>query len=396
MIRSLLIQKIASTEKKLLAPKLFYFAIAGTISSLGPFFGLYYQQIGIPSPQIGILTGLPSLITLIGAPLWTGVADYTRRHRRTLLFTLACSLVSLWLVMQGGSFLALLPTVSLYALFLAPAQPLTDNAVLRLLGERKHEFGKQRILGSFAAGIAGPLVSTLVDRTGIRAAFFCGMVFLGLGLGVASRMEMDPPEGDSAANAETISYWKGLRVLLVDPRLAFFLLIVLLGMTARSTSFIYLYMHMSALGAPKSILGLTMTALMIGELPFLFYSDKLLKRLGTRGLMVASLVATTIMLFTFAWMRSPWLGISIHLIHGISYSGMWMAGVAYANRLAPPGLGATAQGLFNAVFNGLGFFGGSLFGGLMYDRYGGANLYFWSGILALLALVLFLLNRSNK
>lgn len=396
MIRSFISRMSASVDRKLLAPKLFYFAIAGTISSLGPFFGLYYQQLGIPSPQIGILTGLPSLITLFSAPLWTGAADYTHRHRRILLFTLVCSLISVWLVMQGNSFVALIPSVSLYAFFLAPAQPLTDNAVLRLLGERKHEFGKQRILGSFAAGIAGPLVSTLVDRTGIRAAFYCAMAFLGSGVGIASRMEMDQPDENPAMHAEPISYWKGLKVLLVDPRLAFFLLIVLLGMTARSTSFIYLYMHMTALGAPKSILGLTMTVLMIGELPFLFYSDKLLKHWGPRGLMIASLVSSAVMLFTFAWMRSPWLGIAIHLIHGLSYSGMWMAGVAFANHLAPPGLGATAQGVFNAVFNGLGFFGGSFFGGLLYDRYGGANLFFWSGALAVFALVLFLLNQMNS
>jgi PPP family 3-phenylpropionic acid transporter len=382
-------------DKKLLAPKLFYFAISGTISSVAPFFGLYYQQLGIPSSQIGILTGLPSLITLFGAPLWTGVADYTHRHKRTLIFTLVCSLVSLWLIMQGVSFLALIPVVSLYAFFLAPAQPLTDNAVLDLLGERKHEFGKQRIGGSFAAGIAGPLVSILADRIGLRAAFYCGMAFLASGLGIATRMDMDPPERDLVEQGETISYWKGLKVLLADPRLLFFLLIVLLGMTARAPSFIYLYMHMSALGASKSILGLTMTVLMIGELPFLLYSDRLLNRLGTNGLMVASLASTTIMLFTFAWMRSPWLGIAIHLIHGISYSGMWMAGVAYANRLAPPGLGATAQGVFNAIFNGLGFFFGCIFGGLLYDRYGGGNLFLYSAILALFALVLFLSYRRK-
>jgi PPP family 3-phenylpropionic acid transporter len=384
-------------DKKLLAPKLFYFAIAGTISSLGPFFGLYYQQLGIPSFQIGILTGLPSLITLFGAPMWTGVADYTHRHKRTLLLTLVCSLISLWLVLQGHSFLALIPVVSLYAFFLAPAQPLTDNAVLGMLGEqRKHEFGKQRVLGSLAAGIAGPLVSTLTGWLGLRAAFYCAMAFLASGLGFASRMEMDPPDNDPSQHTETVAYWKGLKILLLDPRLAFFLLIVLLGMTARSTSFIYLYMHMTDLGAPKSILGFTMVALMIGELPFLFFSDRFLKRLGTRGLMIASLVSTMILLFTFAWMRSPWLGIAIHLIHGISYSGMWVAGVAYANHLAPPGLGATAQGVFNAIFNGLGFFFGSFLGGLMYDRLGGANLFFWSGILALFALILFIVNPWKK
>lgn len=386
--------KSINLDRKLLAPKLFYFAIAGTISSLGPIYGLYYQNLGIPSPQIGILVGLPSFITLFGAPLWTGVADYTYKHKFVLLLTLVCSLVSLWLILQGTSFWALIPTVSLYAFFLAPAQPLTDNAVLHLLGKRKHEFGRQRILGSFAAGIAGPLVSFLVDRTGLRAAFYCGMAFLGSGVGIAYRMDMGTAE-EINTQTKSSSYWKDLNVLLRDPRLAFFLLIVLLGMTARSTSMIYLYMHMSALGAPKSILGLTMTALMIGELPFLYFSDRLLKLWGSRGLMIASLISSTVMLFTFFWMQSAWPGIAIYLIHGISYSGMWVAGVAYMNHLAPPGLGATAQGLFTSVLNGLGFLGGSLFGGLMYDRYGGSNLFFWSGILALFALVLFLLFRRK-
>jgi PPP family 3-phenylpropionic acid transporter len=396
MIRPFILQKYASIEKKLLAPKLFYFAIAGAITSVGPFFALFFQQLGIPSPQIGILAGVPSLITLFGASLWTGAADFTHRHKRILLITLVGSVISLWLVLQGAVFWVLLPLVCLYSFFLAPAQPLADNAVLHLLGSnRKHEFGRQRILGSFAAGIAGPLVSILVSWTGIRAAFYCAMAFLGLGAGFASRMEMDLPEETTADPGKSTSYWNSLKILVRDPRLAFFLLIVMLGMTARSASIIYIYVHMSAIGAPKAILGLTMAVLTVGEVPFLFYSDRLLKRWGTRGVMVASLLCSSIMLFTFAWMRSPWLGIAVYLLHGVSYSGMWLAGVAFVSRLAPPGLGATAQGLFNAVFNGLAFFGGSIFGGLLYDRYGGAKLFFWCGLLALLALFLFLLNRSK-
>lgn len=393
----MLSQKLASIDRKLLAPKLFYLAIAGVYTAVGPFFGLFYQQLGIPSPQIGILSGLPSIITLLGAALWTGAADFTHRHKRILLVTLIGAVISLWLVLHGTIFWALLPVVCLFSFFLAPAYPLADNAVLHQLGsERKNEFGRQRILGSFAAGMTGPLVSTLVDRTGIRSAFYCAIAFLGLGTGFATRMKMDHPEETPAVPGESISYWNGLKLLIRDRRLAFFLLIVLLGMTARSTSMIYLYMHMNAMGAPKSILGLTMTVLTIGEVPFLFYSDRLLKRWGTRGLMIASLACTTIMLFTFAWMRTPWLGIAIHLLHGVSYSGMWMAGVSFANRLAPPGLSATSQGLFNAVFNGLGFFGGSIFGGLLYDRYGGGRLFFWAAILACAALVLFVLNKWNQ
>jgi len=42
----------------------------------------------------------------------------------------------------------------------------------------------------------------------------------------------------------------------------------------------------------------------------------------------------------------------------------------------------------------LAFFGGSIFGGLLYDRYGGGQLFFWAAILACIALLLFLfINR---
>jgi MFS transporter, PPP family, 3-phenylpropionic acid transporter len=383
-------------SKKLIAPKGFYFAIAGAITSVGPFFALFYQQLGIPSSQIGILTGLPSLITLFGAALWTGLADFTHRHKSILLITLIGSAISLWLVLQGAGFWALLPIVGLYSFFLAPAQPLVDNAVLHLLGdEHKHKFGRQRISGSFAAGITGPLVSILVSWTGIGAAFYCAMAYLGLGTGFASLINMEMPAENPTVKQKTSSFWDGLGILIWDPRLAFFLLIVMLGMTARSTSIIYIYVYMSAIGAPKAILGLTMAVLTIGEVPFLFYSDRLLKRWGPRGVMIASLLCSTIMLFTFAWMRTPWLGIAVYLLHGVSYSGMWLAGVSFVNHLAPPGLGATAQGLFNAVFSGLAFFGGSIFGGLLYDRYGGGRLFFWAAILACAALGLFLLNQVN-
>ena len=117
-------RKLATLDRPLLAPKLFYFTIAGASTAIGPFFALFYQSLGIPSPQIGILAGLPSLIILFGAALWTGLADYTLRHKPILLIALIGSAICLWLVLHGSGFWALLPVVCLYYFFLAPVQPL--------------------------------------------------------------------------------------------------------------------------------------------------------------------------------------------------------------------------------------------------------------------------------
>ena len=57
---------------------------------LMPYVALYYQSIGLTGAQIGLLTGLAPLITLVGAPIWTGIADATHHYKLVLnLSTLA-------------------------------------------------------------------------------------------------------------------------------------------------------------------------------------------------------------------------------------------------------------------------------------------------------------------
>ena len=88
----------------------------------------------------------------------------------------------------------------------------------------------------------------------------------------------------------------------------------------------------------------------------------------------------------------------IQLLHGLSFSTMWVAGVSYANDIAPKGMGATAQGLFSGVQLGLaGTFGG-LIGGFLYENLGAVMMFRWVGMIGFVALILFLMVEmvSNK
>jgi hypothetical protein len=42
---------------------------------------------------VALLAGMSPLITLVGAPLWTGIADTTRRHRLVMSLTIAVAVV---------------------------------------------------------------------------------------------------------------------------------------------------------------------------------------------------------------------------------------------------------------------------------------------------------------
>jgi predicted MFS family arabinose efflux permease len=55
-----------------------------------------------------------------------------------------------------------------------------------------------------------------------------------------------------------------------------------------------------------------------------------------------------------------------------------MPSVSQAHKLAPPGMGATAQGLLEGVHWGLGMSAGSLVGGVMYNQLGAVNTFYIS------------------
>ena len=69
-------------------PKAAYFFYYAATASLLPFIALYYAQVGLSASQIGLLSGILPLVTLVSAPLWGGFADATRRHHVLLLFAI--------------------------------------------------------------------------------------------------------------------------------------------------------------------------------------------------------------------------------------------------------------------------------------------------------------------
>jgi predicted MFS family arabinose efflux permease len=84
------------------------------------------------------------------------------------------------------------------------------------------------------------------------------------------------------------------------------------------------------------------------------------------------------------------------LLHGLTFSALWVAGVSYANEVAPKDLGATAQGLFTGMTMGLGSAGGALLGGLLYDSLGPTAMFRVAASCVLVGLLFFAVAGREK
>ncbi|GAB4433142.1 MAG: MFS transporter [Anaerolineae bacterium] len=364
-------------------PKLFYFFIFVALAGILPYLTLYYEELGLSGRQIGILVGLPPLVGLFSAPLFGAIADATGRHKQLLVLIVAGMAASVLAWSLVTSFAGLAVVVFVYALFFAPTVPLVDKTVLDLLSNDSGKYGRVRLWGSVGWGLGAPLAGFIIGKTNLHIGFYLCFVFLLALVWVSVQMPVAPVS--LAGN-----YWRELRVLVGSMRWVVFMLVVFVAGAALSVIHNYLFLYLNQLGASETWMGLSLTLATVSEFAAFYFSAQMLARWGTRGLLTAALLFLAVRLLGYAATSSAAVVIALQLLHGPTFGALWVGGVTHADRLAPVGMGATAQGIFTGVTMGLGAAFGAFVGGLLYQNLGLVAMYQWAGLSVLAALILFI------
>lgn len=361
--------------------KTFYFLFFAAAASLLPFLVLYYEQLGLTGRQIGLLAAIPPLVTMIAASLWSGLADATQQHHRLLALAIIGAIFFALAISFAVSFWLLAVLVVLFAFFTAPIMPLIDNSAMECLGERKNQYGKLRLWGAIGWGVSAPFVGLLVERFGLGWSFYGYVAFMFAGLLIVFGL---PISHASIGQA----FWRGFGMLMGNRRWLFFLVIIFIAGIGSSLTHNYLFLYMDQLGAGTTVMGLALTVATLSELVVYAFSDKMLDRWGTRKMLASSIVAMLVRMLAYSVVMLPWIVLIIQLLHGLTFSARWVAGVAYANKIAPPGMGATAQGIFSSVSMGLAAAVGAFIGGWLYESVGPFLMYRYAAFGIIVALLL--------
>lgn len=379
-------------DRALFPPKAFYFTFYAATSSLIPFLALYYRESGLSGAQIGLLASISPIVTWLAAPFWGAIADSTQRHRAVLTLTIIGAMSTMVLLSFANSLLWFLPIIVGYAFFSAPIMPLVDNSVMTILGERRELYGRQRIWGAIGWGVCAAITGVLVERFGLSVAFYLFVFWYLVLLYVSTRLPVSP-----VTTSREHSFWQGVRILMRNRPLMTFLITVLFASIGSGIVHNYVFLYLADLGASETLMGLSQTAATFSELPVFFFSAILLRKIGARGLLLLSLLAYIVRLTAYTLMPPVWLVLPINLLHGLTFSALWVAGVSYVNSVAPKGMSATAQGLFAGVTMGLGSACGALLGGLLFDTMGARVMFLTAASFTFVGLVFFLtVGRANS
>ncbi|MFL5801065.1 MAG: MFS transporter [Roseiflexaceae bacterium] len=368
--------------------KIFYFCFFSALGGYIYFLSLYYKQIGLDDRQIGLLIGLPPLITLIGAPLWGQVHDRLSGRRWLLPAACLATLPLVLLISQARGFVPIVLLTLVYAFIAAPIAPLGDHLTLMLLGDQRQRYGEQRIWGAIGFGLSAWATGALSERYGLWWIF---VVYMG-GMALCALAAFNLGGVATAASAEPSG--AGLSILVRRRVWQLFLLSMLLVGASMSAFNSFFPLFLQRLGGGEALFGFSIAIATLSELPIFFFSARLLRRLGAGGVLVLALSIYILrwVLYSVAW--TPELAVAIQALHGLSFSALWVAGVSYAERQAPLGLGATAQGVFSGTLYGLSAIG-SVVGGLIYAAAGPVVLFRVAALATVLALLAFLGARRS-
>ena len=362
--------------------KAVYFFYFGAGAALMPVLTLYYEHVGLTGSQVGMLAALWPAGSVIGAATWGAIADATGRHKQIMIATIAGSVVAAQFFRLGTGFWALMPTALIFALIASPIMPLVDNAVMESLDSKRHRYGRIRLWGAIGWGISAPLVGLLIDRSTLQIVFpiYGGMMIVTL---LAALLL--PVRGiRGGVNVRT-----GFRAMAGDSRWIVFLVIVLVRGTGGAFTHHYLFIYMNAIGGGGLLRGLALATATVSELVAFALADRIVRRLGSRRLLLVSLVVTSVRLFLYSIIGIPELVLLPQLLHGVTFSLFLVAGVTYAQEIAAPGMGATAQSVFTSTNMGLGGIVGALLGGLLYQALGIRPMFLVASFITLAAGALF-------
>jgi len=175
--------------------------------------------------------------------------------------------------------------------------------------------------------------------------------------------------------------------LLRDGRWARFLISAMLIGCSAALMHGFFSLYMEDLGAGGEQIGLAYTVASLSELPVMALSVFALRRWGARSLMMAAGFVYAIRMLLYWAAPTPEWALAIQLLHGLCFASLWTAGVVEAQRLAPPGLEATAQSLFGMAVFGVAVALANAVGGVIYRDYGYGALFAAAALVAALGAV---------
>lgn len=337
---------------------MFFSAIGASI----PYVPVFFRSIGLGIEAIGLLSALSAGVGLAAAPAWGAIADRLGALRGAIVVAgLWAAAAAGWLALARDP-LSVTAAIVVLGIGLAGIGPMLDARTVELLGADRDRYGRSRAWGSIAFIASALVVGAIIDRSTPVGLFVVYVPALAL-TSIAVYALMGAPHSLRGAGLQVTL--ADLGQLVRDRAIGLFLIGAVLVWTALSAVNTFFSIHVVDVGGAAQTVGVAWALGAIIEVPIMWAYPAIATRVGTERLLVLAAFVWAVRAAGFALFPDPAALAAISLLGGIAFALFYVGTVTYVARHAPPGLRATAQGIFTGSAMGIGMVLGSMIAGFV-------------------------------
>jgi MFS transporter, PPP family, 3-phenylpropionic acid transporter len=345
---------------------------------------VYFQSLGVDLAAIGLLAAVPSVISIVAAPIWGLVADRLGDMRPPYLagavIAAACGLT---LLLQPSMPWLLLAVVGL-AVGASGLGAMLDARTVQRLWPDRERFGQARAFGSIAFMACTILVGGAITGASVRLIWIVyAVAFVAAGVaayGLLGRQAGGPRVAGVGPRA-------GLR-LLRDPGLGLFFAGSTLAWMASAGALTLFSLRVVDLGGTTADVGMGWAVNAALEVPLMLAFQRISRRVRVEPLIVVGLFVFALRSALWAAAGSPLAFVLAAATSGAGYALVYVGTTAFVAGRVPAQLQATAQALFSSTSYAIGSIGGAVLAGQVARAAGLGAVYPAAAVLSLIAAVL--------
>jgi PPP family 3-phenylpropionic acid transporter len=346
--------------------RILYFLAFSCTAAWQPIFADYLNAKGITGFRMGLILAITPLLMFIVQPFYGMLADRYGYKKCLLLSSLLAS-VSFTLYLFDGGFIFLMMVTIAMSVFYNSTQPLLDSLALTFINRNQSfSYGSLRIAGAAGWAFTGIIVGYFIDKVSTQVIFMSSAISMLLTFAFAFFLHLDK---EKSTATEKLSIKEDLKEILKNNKLLILLFSVFLVYAASSPIYYFYSIYLKQNGASSFYTGFLISFHGLCELPFFYYSARIIRRFGIRNTLIAAVFATALRLVLYHQVSNPYYVTPIELLQGIGWSLLWAASVEQVNILVRKELRATGQSFLTGSMLGAGAIAGNIWASFLNGKH---------------------------
>lgn len=370
----------------------FYIVYYITLGVYAPYLNVYFERLGFNGSQIGLITSLGMVASMVITPVWGVLSDKTRNPRGVIALILGMAGLISMVWMTQKEFLPVLILTVVLSMFRQNVWSLVDGVGVQFCSDHNKDFAFARSMGSVGYLLGSFVIANIMFELGFSGPYMEVFIVCSFAAGI---MILLMPKGKvREVEKNSDNYGESVKKLLTNKKYLFVLAIMLTTSMVVDCILNYSGNHLiNTLGQNDSMIGIFSCAQVLPEVVIVMFANRIFRRMTLKNVFMLGAVAQIVRFVLCAATSNVYVFLLSTTLHGITIAVSSVCYVTYIHKNVDRSVLSTAMASYGAVCT----IGSALITqvfGFVY-QYGTSYHIFWIGAAtAVIAMILILFNKD--